>query len=358
MSQLLANHVYYFQVVSRDSAGNAATDNNQGAFYSFTTPKTLHPPWFDNLESGASNWTVVPDTSSGLGSSLNWTLGTPNNGLQTNAYSGVNAWGSDLNGGQIPFSASSYLYSPVIDLTGFSQATLTFWDCFDFSEIFFDPTILSKGKSASAPIRARPRESSVRRGFQRAGLGRLGNGNGGFDALCRPAIQIVWDYLGFDGGTSYGWLVDDIGVTGVGAGAGGTIVVSKNIGFGEFYADRSHQPVRLRPDHHHLQRPAGAVQRAIRRRRLLLYAAGQTNTLMASNTLTFTGTYTFPDVNSNGMSDLLRTILFRQRLDQSHPADGHRWRWHDRLRRIHRRHRSDQRSLQPPHHQQLRHQAA
>ena len=59
LSQLLANHVYYFQVVSRDVAGNTATDDNQGALYNFTTPKTLQPPWFDNLETGAKNWTVV-----------------------------------------------------------------------------------------------------------------------------------------------------------------------------------------------------------------------------------------------------------------------------------------------------------
>ena len=36
----------------------------------------------------------------------------------------------------------------------------------------------------------------------------------------------------------------------------------------------------------------------------------QTNTLTASNTLTFTGNYTFPDVNSNGMSDLYEQFYF------------------------------------------------
>src|SRR5208282_3570938 len=36
----------------------------------------------------------------------------------------------------------------------------------------------------------------------------------------------------------------------------------------------------------------------------------QTNTLLSTNTLAFTGTYTFPDVNSNGMSDLYEVYYF------------------------------------------------
>ena len=33
-----------------------------GALYTFTTRKAPRPPWFDDLESGAGDWTVVPDT--------------------------------------------------------------------------------------------------------------------------------------------------------------------------------------------------------------------------------------------------------------------------------------------------------
>jgi hypothetical protein len=98
LSQLLPNHIYYFQVVSRDTAGNATTDDNQGALVQFHHAAKLQPPWFDNFEIQAKNWTVVPDTSSGNGGpDFNWTLGTPSdNGLQTSAHSGTNAWGSDL----------------------------------------------------------------------------------------------------------------------------------------------------------------------------------------------------------------------------------------------------------------------
>ena len=47
-------------------------------------------------------------------------------------------------------------------------------------------------------------------------------------------VQLVWDYLAFQGGSTYGWLVDDVSVIGATAGAGGTVVISKNIGSGTF----------------------------------------------------------------------------------------------------------------------------
>ena len=91
---LVANRDYYYQVVSRDDAGNTTLDNNTNAFYTFTTRRAPQPPWSDNLENGPGDWTVVPDA----GTDLNWSLGTPSNGLQTSGHSGTNVWGSNLRG--------------------------------------------------------------------------------------------------------------------------------------------------------------------------------------------------------------------------------------------------------------------
>jgi len=311
LSQLLANHVYYFQVVSRDSAGNVATDDNHDALYSFITPKILQPPWFDNLESGATSWTVVPDTSSGLGSSLNWTLGTPNNGLQTSAHSGVNAWGSDLDGGQIPFSASSYLYSPVIDLTGYSQATLTFWDCFDFSQVFFDPYYYEQGQILiSTDPSTPPGDLPYIVDFSGLVSDDWEMETVDLTPYVGQPIQLVWDYVAFEGGSTYGWLVDDVGVTGVVTGAGGTIVVSKNIGSGSFTLtgpiSQSGSGLIMTVSN----APPGQYIAQFGDVAFYQTPPPQTNTLLASNTLAFTGTYTFPDVNSNGMSDLYEQYYF------------------------------------------------
>ncbi len=50
ISGLLPDHVYYFEVVSRDQAGNTAIDDSNGNYYTFQTLKPPAPPWFDNLE--------------------------------------------------------------------------------------------------------------------------------------------------------------------------------------------------------------------------------------------------------------------------------------------------------------------
>ena len=133
-SRPAANRIYYYEVVSRDQAGNTTVDDNHGNLYTFQTLKAPTPPWFDNLENGAPGWTVVPDPD--YGSDINWTLGTPNNGLVTSAHSGTNAWGSDLDGDQNFFIASNYLYSPVIDLSGLKTGDADFLDVFDFSRHF------------------------------------------------------------------------------------------------------------------------------------------------------------------------------------------------------------------------------
>jgi len=95
-------------------------------------------------------WTVVPDPV--YGSDINWTLGTPHNGLQNGAHSGRMP-GSDLNGQSFSFLASSFLYSPVIDLSGVSQATLTFWHSFDFSSEFEDGQLGISTNSSTPPPR-------------------------------------------------------------------------------------------------------------------------------------------------------------------------------------------------------------
>ena len=134
---LVPNRMYYYQVVCTDDAGNATVDDDHGSLYSFQTLKAITPPWSDNLETGATNWTVIP----GASSQVNWTLGVPQNGLASSAHSGTNAWGSDLSAQAVDY-AESFLYSPSIDLTAAGQATLTFWDDYDFTS----PDLIEMGE--------------------------------------------------------------------------------------------------------------------------------------------------------------------------------------------------------------------
>jgi hypothetical protein len=308
LNGLLASHVYFFQVVSRDSAGNTATDDNQGALYSFTTPSTLQPPWFDNLESGAKNWTVVPDPVYGSPDpAQNWMLGTPDNTLVTGAHSGTNAWGVLLTdaGSQDYFILSTYLYSPVLDLTGFSQATLTFWDAFDFTSGSEDGVIMIS--TNGEPLADLPIIDDF-----------SGGATSGWEMetvdltpYVGQSIQIVWYYEGVSIGSPLnGWVIDDIGVTGVAAGAGGTIVVSKNLASGSFTLTGPISQSGSGLVTTVSNAPPGQYTVQFGDVAFFYTPSAQTNTLLASNALTFTGTYTFPDVNSNGMSDLYEQYYF------------------------------------------------
>ena len=108
---LAPDQTYYYRVVSRDAAGNTTTDDNHGQLYTFHTLLPLLPPWSDNMNTGATNWSVVTSD----GSQSEWTLGVPNNGQETSAHSPPAAWGSNLKGDVID-SSETFLISPAIEL--------------------------------------------------------------------------------------------------------------------------------------------------------------------------------------------------------------------------------------------------
>jgi hypothetical protein len=97
------------------------------AFYQVT----LAPPaaiFFDDFESGAPGWTVEPAATV-----TQWELGAPVRSedppvnAPDAAYSGANVWGTDLND-NYEEAVELILRSPVIDLSGYDNAYLTFWN--------------------------------------------------------------------------------------------------------------------------------------------------------------------------------------------------------------------------------------
>ncbi len=309
VSGLLANHIYYYEVVSRDLAGNTTVDDNNGNLYTFQTLKAPTPPWFDNLESGAPGWSVVPDPVNG--SDINWTLGTPNNGLVTSAHSGTNAWGSDLNGDQDFTLASSYLYAPLIDLSGFQSATLTYWDVYDFSRTdpygfglyFEDGLIYISTNSSVSPVdlpQVVDFEGTAAYTWQQETVD--------LTPWAGQTIQVVFYYEGVPlGDTMYGWTIDDIGISGVPA--GGNISITKNLGQGA-WSLWSVTSLGLTPVQSGTW-PSVTVSNLAAGQYVAQFSdvpyyetpASQTNTLVVNGALNFTGNYTFVDANHNGISD-------------------------------------------------------
>jgi subtilisin family serine protease len=310
ISGLAANRVYYYQVVSRDQAGNTVVDDNNGNLFTFQTLKAPAPPWFDNLETGAPGWSVIADPQNG--SDINWELGTPHNGLASSAHSGTNAWGSDLNGDQGFFFASSYLYSPVIDLSGLVSATLTFSNVFDFTRV--DPSfgayeedggVFISTNSSTAPDYTK---MPLVHEFVDEVADTWTQETLDLSPWVGQTIQVVFYYQAIPlGDTIYGWTIDDIGITGVAA--GGKITIAKNLGEGAWalssLTSLGKVPVKtdVAPSATISNLPAGKYVVGFSDVPFYQTPPDQTNTLAAGGSLNITGNYTFLDVNHNGISD-------------------------------------------------------
>ncbi|MDB6122637.1 MAG: hypothetical protein JWQ71_1630 [Pedosphaera sp.] len=303
LTGLAANRNYFYQVVSRDDAGNTTTDDNHGNFYSFHTRKALEPPWFDNLDTGAHNWTIV----AGSGSDVNWTLGIPNNGLQTNAISLPNAWGSNLKGISVG-QADTYLYSPVIDLAGASQITLKFWDSYDFASdnsVLEAAEVMISTNSATAPVSLVTYIGQSAFDWQEETIN--------LTPYAGKTVQLVWHYVAiplFGSGPTSGWLIDDISVDVPDLSSVGTIVVSRNIAQGSFSLtgplNRSGQGQVTTISN----APPG--QYVVHFGDVPFYQTppNQTNTLAPSASMIFLASYTFADTNHNNISDQWEQFYF------------------------------------------------
>ncbi|MEI8290241.1 MAG: S8 family serine peptidase [Verrucomicrobiota bacterium] len=306
ISRLAANRVYYYQVVSRDQAGNTTVDDNGGKLYTFQTLKAPAPPWFTDLEAGANGWTVVADT----GSEVNWKLGKPNSQLATNAYSGTNAWGCLLNNEQPTLLSSSFLCSPMIDLAGLTSATLHFRDAYDFTREIMpgfaleDGTIFIRTNTSVAPTVALPLADDF------VGLSAAAWQLETVDLTpwVGQTIQVVFYYQAVAFGDPLkGWLLDDISITG--EAAGGKINITKNLGQG-MWSLSSISAIGTTPVQTGVA-PAITISNLAAGQYLVQFSdvpyyqtpPDQTNALTAGGTTSFSGHYDFLDANSNGISD-------------------------------------------------------
>jgi subtilisin family serine protease len=316
VSGLSPNRIYYYQVVSRDQAGNTTVNDNNGNLFTFHTLKAPAPPWTNNLDGDVSRWSVVPDPA--YGSDINWTLGTPHNGLVSAAHSGANAWASDINGDQNFLFGSSYLYAPIIDLTGLSSATLSFWTVFDFTRV--DPTFGAYEEDGGVFVSTNssiPPSLNLPLAMEYAGEAALTWQHKTVDLTpwVGKTIQVVFYYEGVPfGDTMYGWTIDDIGITGVGT--SGNISITKNLGQGTWSLS-SLSPIGLVPVQSDVtlsalisNLPAGNYVVQFGDVPSYITPLDQTNSLSVGGSTSFTGNYTFVDANHNGISDAWEMTYF------------------------------------------------
>ena len=300
LSLLKPGTTYYLRVTSRDRAGNTSTDDNAGNFYTFTTLLPLTAPWSDDLETNNYDWsTYAPPESD-----TDWTHGAP--GGDETAHSGTNCWGSNLRGWPVS-QLEAYLFSPGVLLTGGNKATLRFWHNYDFlpaGDYDFQLAAIEIITNVStAPVLLHQMPEDFSGGWEEFEFDLtpyLGN-----------VVYIVWYHFlfSFDAPPRMGWLVDDVSIT-METVVPGTIRITNNISQAVFALAGSSG----RTGNGSLTVITNAVpgQYTIQFGDALYYNTPppQTKSLTANGVVTFTGNYTFPDVNSNEIPDGWELAIF------------------------------------------------
>ncbi|MFN0067144.1 MAG: S8 family serine peptidase, partial [Limisphaerales bacterium] len=302
---------YVLQVVSRDPAGNATTDDNGGKLYAFRTLKPLTLPFVDDLEGGATNWAIadetVDDEAASILLSSTWELGRPDNELSNTAHSGLQAWGTNLRGEANDFANSS-LVTPAIDLSGGNRATLRFWHNHDFLPRDDELDIIEYGGvyvttnngALWLPLRDYP---DLTAGWEEEELD--------LTPYLGQTVRVGWAYALFSLGSvpHPGWLLDDVAITVTNI-TPGRIVIANNL---------SQASVALRGPLSRLDRgdlitvsnaPPGTY--VVEWAPVPFYTAppAVTNDLAGGQTLRLEGRYTFADANSNGLPDAWEVQYF------------------------------------------------
>ncbi|MFO1496889.1 MAG: S8 family serine peptidase [Verrucomicrobiota bacterium] len=308
---LQPDRTYYYQIVSRDHAGNSVIDDNHGDLYTFRTLKPLSPPWFDNLDSGGNQHELDGGEWRGRRRFLE-----PGRSQQWSGKSGPfppNAWGSNLNGDGIDF-AQTTLISPALYLAGGNQAKLRFWHSYDFSERSEFDIIESGGVFISTNTAT---EAVL--------LKQYDDLNGGWEEeeidvspYIGHVVQFVWVYelLTFEGNPRPGWLVDDISVTVTNL-LLGSIRITNNVAQASVTltgpVTRTGQGATIL----FTNIPAGQYVATFTAVPFYSTPPPQTNVL-TTNTIVLQGNYTFADANRNGISDAWEQQYFGQ-VAASHP---------------------------------------
>jgi serine protease AprX len=298
---LTADRIYYYEVVSRDEAGNVAIDDNGGRFYSFVTLSPILPPWFDNLESGATNWSEATDPSS----EVQWQLGTPANGYVKAAHSGTNAWCSNITGGAID-TVSSTIATPAVLLAGGDTATLTFWQAYSF------PTF------ASDVLEDAEVDVSTDLGNTWTTLNTYTGDSGGWvletidlTPYMGQNVLIGWSYTLISEETDPrpGWAIDDVGISVTYSQR--DVQVTNNLSQASFTLASTTNVLRGSGQLSSFTNiPPGQYVLTFAPVPYYIAPPPQTNMFVTNGFTLLTGLYTFPDANHNGISDLWETHYF------------------------------------------------
>jgi Subtilase family/Bacterial TSP3 repeat len=319
LTGLKSGHVYYYQAVSRDIAGNTTTADNSGDLFNFTTLTPLPVPWSDNFEQPPVGWAVYTNLDLGGGdlggtNPSIWTWGQPTDAEGVGAHTGTNVWATNLKGGPVD-TADTDLVSPAISLEQSSFALLNFWQNYDFSttsnpdDPFSDINIetgevdVSTDGGATWQTVYTPSNTATQ-GWEQVSVD--------LTPFVGNVIRFKFNYqlFSYTASAHEGWMIDDVDISTITVFAAHA-VVSNNVAAATFtLTGPTNLIVRGNGLVFSTNAPAGAYHITWDNLPYYVTPAPQTGTLTTSNQLVFNGVYTFPDINHNGISDLWEMHYF------------------------------------------------
>ncbi len=298
---LKPGRTYYYQVASRDFAGNTRTDDNQGQLYSFRTAQSLSAPWSDDLENGPAGWSSRD--VDGNGSNGNWQFGQPANVLALSGHSGMNVWGISLKGDPMS-EADVLLISPAVVLSPGTKANLSFWQNYDFTSEFASEFgqlfLLTNG----GPAILLDKYVSATQGWEKADYD--------LTPYIGSVVQLVWEYKIHDATLENhpGWLIDDVSIS-ITNEFRGTIVVSNNLSAASFTIRGPRTNNGSGETYILTNAPPGAYVITYQSIPYYITPPPRTNFLSPANpVIASAGIYTFADANANGISDAWEQRFF------------------------------------------------
>lgn len=301
LNALQPGHTYYYQVVSRDAAGNTVVDDNNGQLYTLQmrTPKTV--PWSDDMEGAATEWTVESTEDS----EWQWERGTPANGIESAGHSGTKAWGSNLNGVLGSYSESA-LISPAFLLSGGNRATLTFWQAYDF-------TVDATYEAASLQIVTNSQANPIVLAGYDGATGTWEQETVDLTPYIGKVVQLVWFYQLLnieDAGEAHrGWLIDDVAIS-MTTENRGSLIVRANLSQATYTIEGPSPAVGQGFGYTNSAALSGTYTITWNPVANYNTPAPQTVTLAPGASLVIDGKYDFADVNNNGISDEWETTYF------------------------------------------------
>ncbi|MFH2142235.1 MAG: T9SS type A sorting domain-containing protein [Bacteroidota bacterium] len=123
----VVGQTYYLEVFTM-LTGDGNNNNDTIKRFITRTPDVSSFPYFEDFESGQGGWAA--DWINSSGSPYSWQLGIPAAPIIDTAYSGTNAWVTNLTGNINP-NERSFVISPCFDFSGMVLPIIDFWIWYD-----------------------------------------------------------------------------------------------------------------------------------------------------------------------------------------------------------------------------------